>query len=79
MNLGQGELRASPPFQRVEAPGMVLVLKHPHLTHRAEKSLVPGPPMAPGGSTGSRSAGARCRGKSGRTAKPTDARPFPPV
>uniref|UniRef100_A0A8I3RWE9 Serine/threonine-protein kinase Nek8 n=1 Tax=Canis lupus familiaris TaxID=9615 RepID=A0A8I3RWE9_CANLF len=29
---------------------------------RAEKSLVPGPPMAPGGSTGSRSAGARCRG-----------------
>ncbi|XP_077924255.1 serine/threonine-protein kinase Nek8 isoform X2 [Halichoerus grypus] len=29
---------------------------------RAEKSLVPGPPMAPGGSTGSRSTGARCRG-----------------
>ncbi|KAM8944096.1 serine/threonine-protein kinase Nek8 isoform 2-T3 [Lycaon pictus] len=29
---------------------------------RAEKSLVPGPPMAPGSSTGSRSAGARCRG-----------------
>ncbi|XP_040496990.1 serine/threonine-protein kinase Nek8 isoform X2 [Ursus maritimus] len=29
---------------------------------RAEKSLVPGPPMAPGGSTGSRTTGARCRG-----------------
>ncbi|XP_034496911.1 serine/threonine-protein kinase Nek8 isoform X5 [Ailuropoda melanoleuca] len=29
---------------------------------RAEKSLVPGPPMAPGGSTGSRTMGARCRG-----------------